>query len=160
MKYKMSEKATTHIQSHFGSEAAAGSVFDENVFPTVASLMDYILTRRPDQIIHQPNLNQAHVYELKELERSGWTGLGKRTDYSSVLSELRNGWPVDFVYVHSFPSTNLVTIICRETSSGLEVVTAFPGEYAPPFPNSGQTPEEIDINKRFWSDRILLRRNN
>jgi hypothetical protein len=158
MNYILSEKAKAHIQLHFGKTAAAGSLFDESVFPTIENLFSYLLLRTPDQIIRQLNSNQAHVYVLHELSSCGWTGLGKRSEYPNIQSEVRNGWNVDFAYIDFFPSTNYVTVICSETELGFLVVTAFPGEYAPPFPNCSQSTDEIEINKRYWSEHILLRK--
>ena len=158
MNYILSEKAKAHLLLHFGTTAVAGSLFDETVFPTTDSLMNYLHFRTPDQVIHQLNSNQAHVYVLHELKHCGWTGLGKRHDYNSIHTEIRNGWTVEFAYVYSFPPTNIVTVICHETEYGLSIITAFPGEYAPPFPDPSQSKDEMEINKKYWSDHILLRK--
>jgi len=60
-------------------------------------------------------------------------------------------WTCD---VAELPSTNLLSIIALKHENMLQIVTLFPGDYAPAFPRGMGDSEEM--NRVFWEGHCLL----
>jgi len=68
----------------------------------------------------------------------------------------RNNYEVWTCEVDELPTTNLLTIIALNQENTLQIVTLFPGDYAPAFPQGLGGEEE---NKRvFWEWHCLMQR--
>lgn len=60
-------------------------------------------------------------------------------------------WTCD---VAELPATNLLSIIALKLENSLQIVTLFPGDYAPAFPRGLGDSEEL--NRVFWEGHCLL----
>jgi hypothetical protein len=68
----------------------------------------------------------------------------------------RNNYEVWTCEVEELPTTNLLTIIALNHENTLQIVTLFPGDYAPAFPQGLGDQEE---KKRvFWEGHCLMQR--
>jgi hypothetical protein len=67
----------------------------------------------------------------------------KRDDYEV--------WSCD---VAELPQSNLLSIITYNQGSSFEIITLFPGDYAPAFPRGLGDSEEM--NRVFWEEHCLL----
>ena len=110
--------------------------------------------------------------------------VSKRVDFSA-LSEKRNVLSIEFgdnigfdllVPVNAsfeYRLSKKINIILIKEAGELHVRTVFPGAYAPPLPASAKTPEEFELNSKFWEkykissfsqfakaeERIIVNRN-
>lgn len=164
MKYKLSPSARSHLLKHFDQSGQSGSHFNTALFPHQEALLTSLETMVPHRVISQSYGREAHVYMIPGTIPSGWLGIGKREDYpdSAVLEEPRNGFPTEFIYVNFLPETFLVTVIadCSGVDDlGMEwnLITAFPGDYAPAFPHQGMSKDDFNHAKLFWQEHILLK---
>lgn len=66
----------------------------------------------------------------------------------------RSNYEVWTYEVEELPTTNLLTIITLNQENTLQIVTIFPGEYAPAFPQGLGGEEEI--NRGFWESHCLM----
>ena len=71
------------------------------------------------------------------------------------LKKIRRGqFEVWSLSVSELPPTWTMTIISRSREESCEIITLFPGEYAPKFPIKGDPNESI--NRLFWEDHAFL----
>ena len=66
----------------------------------------------------------------------------------------RSDYQVWTCQVEELPSTNLLSIIALKQEKTLQIVTLFPGDYAPAFPKGLRDSEEM--NRVFWEGHCLL----
>ena len=161
MKYLLTDRAKKHVEGHFAQNAKSGSIFRPDYFPTIESLLIYILELEPIREIIQSEYSVAHLYEIDALEYVGWKGIGKMSDYpkAKVQEENRNGYMTRFMEVEDLPQTKFVNIVFKYGLNGMELITVFPGNYAPAFPNTSMSKEDFQIALEFWDEHILLKKN-
>ena len=74
--------------------------------------------------------------------------------HSSKYNVNRSDYEVWTCQVEKLPSTNLLSIIALKQEKTLQIVTLFPGDYAPAFPKGLRDSEEM--NRVFWEGHCLL----
>lgn len=160
MKYILSDRAKKHVEVHFAQNAKSGSVFRPDYFPTIESLLNFIVDIVPIREIVQSEYSFAHIYEIEEFEFVGWKGLGKLADYPKfeVREENRNGYMTRFIEIAELPKTNCVCVIYKHCLNGLDLITVFPGIYAPDFPSNSMSKDDFQIASGFWLEHILLKK--
>lgn len=160
MKYTVTEDGRIHVNGHFGNSKSAGSLFRYDIFPDIDSIIDFLIDRQPNKIYYQSNNIQAHEYFIDDLQYIGWLGIGNRNDfeYDQIQSEIRNGKTIQFIQLESLPKTTAITIVSREIgNSNFQIITAFPGHYAPAFPHEKMSQSDLITAKTFWDSHILLK---
>jgi hypothetical protein len=162
MFYSVSETARAHLKTHFGLSEKCGSMFNPVVFPDVNSLLSSLIQMTPVRIIKQSNNREAHEYSFPGLDFTGFNGVGLRRDFpnAAIQTEIRNGFETEFIEVDSIIQTRFVTVIAEPKDTNFDIITVYPGKYAPAFPYAGMGKEEQLIAEKFWKDHILLRLNN
>ena len=70
----------------------------------------------------------------------------------------RNNYEVWTCEVDELPTTNLLTIIALNQENTLQIVTLFPGEYAPAFPQG--LGDEEEKKRVFWEGHCLMNRKS
>ncbi len=160
MKYLLTDRAKKHVEGHFAQNAKSGSIFRPDYFPAVESLLNYILDLEPIREIIQSEYSVAHLYKINALEYVGWEGVGKMSDYPKVKvqEENRNGSMTRFMEVEDLPQTKLVNVVFKHCLNGMELITVFPGTYAPAFPNASMSKDDFQIASEFWDEHILLKK--
>lgn len=164
MKYLLSDLAKKHVEGHFAQNAKSGSIFRPDYFPTIESLLIYILDFEPIREIIQSEYSVAHLYEINAIEYVGWEGVGKMSDYPKVKvqEENRNGHMTRFIEIAELPTTKFVNIVFNYGLNGMidmELITVFPGMYAPAFPNATMLKDDFLIASEFWNEHILLKKD-
>ena len=161
MKYLLTDRAKKHVEGHFAQNAKSGSVFRPDYFPTIESLLNFMIDIEPIREIIQLEYSVAHLYEINALEYVGWDGVGKMSDYlkAKVQEENRNGYITRFIEIAELPQTKLVNVVSKHCLNGMELITVFPGNYAPAFPNTSMSKDDFLIASEFWDEHILLKRN-
>jgi hypothetical protein len=162
VKYLLSDRAKKHVEGHFAQNAKSGSIFRPDYFPTIESLLKFMVDIEPIREIIQSEYSVAHLYEIDALEYVGWEGVGKLSDYPKVKvqEENRNGYMTRFMEIEELPQTKLVNVVFKNCLNGMELITVFPGNYVPAFPNTSMSKDDFQIASEFWSEHILLKKES
>ena len=162
MKYLLTHRVKKHVEGHFAQNAKSGSIFRPDYFPTIESLLIYIIDLEPIREIIQSEYSVAHLYEINAIEYVGWEGVGKMSDYpkAKVQEENRNGYMTRFMEIEDLPQTKFVNIVFKHCLNGMELITVFPGTYAPACPNASMSQEDFQIASEFWDEHILLKKHS
>lgn len=160
MKYLLSNRTKKHVEGHFAQNAKSGSIFRPDCFPNIESLLIYILDLEPIREIIQSEYSVVHLYQINALEYVGWEGIGKMSDYpkAKVQEENRNGCMTRFIEIVELPTTKFVNVVFKQCLNGMELITVFPGMYAPAFPNASMSMDDLQIALEFWDEHILLKK--
>jgi len=160
VKYLLTDRAKKHVEGHFAQNAKSGSIFRPDYFPTIESLLMYMLGLEPIREIFQSEYSVAHLYQINALEYVGWEGVGKMSDYPKAIvqEENRNGFMTRFIEIDDLPQTKLVNVVSKHCLNGMELITIFPGMYAPAFPSNSMTKDDFQIASEFWDENILLKK--
>ena len=160
MKYLLSDRAKKHVEGHFAQNAKSGSIFRPDFFPTIESLLNFMVDIEPIREIVQSENSVAHLYEIDGLEYVGWEGVGKLLDYPKlkVQEENRNGYMTRFIEIPELPRTKFVNVVFKHCLNDMELITVFPGMYAPAFPNATMLKDDFLIASEFWNAHILLKK--
>ncbi len=162
MKYLLTDRAKKHVEGHFAQNAKSGSIFRPDYFPTIESLLIYILDLEPIREIIQSEYSIAHLYEINAIEYLGWEGVGKMSDYPNVKvqEENRNGFMTRFMEIEELPQTGLINVVFKQCFNVMELITVFPGTYAPAFPNASMSKDDLQIALEFWDEHILIKKQS
>jgi len=160
VKYLLTDRAKKHVEGHFAQNAKSGSIFRPDYFPTIESLLMYMLGLEPIREISQSEYSVAHLYQINALEYVGWEGVGKMSDYPKAIvqEENRNGFMTRFMELEELPQTKLVNVVFKHCLNGMDLITVFPGTYAPAFPNASMSKDDLQIALEFWDEHILLKK--
>jgi hypothetical protein len=160
VKYLLSNRTKKHVEGHFAQNAKSGSIFRPDCFPNIESLLIYILDLEPIREIIQSEYSVVHLYQINALEYVGWEGIGKMSDYpkAKVQEENRNGCMTRFIEIVELPTTKFVNVVFKQCLNGMELITVFPGMYAPAFPNASMSMDDLQIALEFWDEHILLKK--
>ena len=160
MKYLLTDRAKKHVEGHFAQNAKSGSIFRPDYFPTIESLLMYMFGLEPIREISQSEYSVAHLYQINALEYVGWEGVGKMSDYPKAIvqEENRNGFMTRFMELEELPQTKLVNVVFKHCLNGMDLITVFPGTYAPAFPDASMSKDNLQIALEFWDEHILLKK--
>lgn len=160
MKYLLSDRAKKHVEGHFAQNAKSGSIFRPDYFPAVESLLNFMVDIEPIREIIQSEYSVAHLYEIDALEYVGWEGVGELSDYPKVKvqEENRNGYMTRFIEIAELPTTKFINVVFKQCLNGMELITVFPGMYAPAFPCNSMSKDDFQIASEFWEEHILLKK--
>jgi hypothetical protein len=110
------------------------------------------------EIISQTNGNRAFRYKISCKGGIGANTLINiqsipQTDKSTLKKVIRNGFQVNVVERNFFDPTNELVLICNSLN---EVITVFPGMYAPAFPTQLVDKNEVDAAQLFWDNHAFI----
>ena len=156
-KYQISPTRIDYVKKHFEGYTVVGSCFYPNVFQNPFELMNYINSRIPNQIIQQENQTQAHLFKAEFA-----VGTCALSDLNSLKNpdiqyETRDGMSTRFAWVDALPETSHFCVIVEGSHSPFEIITLFPGEYAPPFPHAKQSEKASIVSMEFWEKHVLVK---
>ena len=157
--YKLSKERQAHLNIHFVDSQDGGSIFYKDVFASPIELLNYINSNNPSEIIFQLNGRETHVFNCEHLGYIGNTGIASRkeVDSNSIVKENRNGFMVEVALVSELQVTNTFCVVIEKEGVDLNIITAFPGPYAPSFPYNGQNESDYQLSVIFWNKHVLLR---
>jgi hypothetical protein len=147
-----SSEAINHALSSIGSKFYTR--FTENPYELIQQLSH--LT--PLEIISQTNGNRAFRYKMHCEGGIGTNNLVNiqaipQRDKSTLKKVIRNGFEVNVVERNFFDPTNELVLICNSLN---EVITVFPGMYAPAFPTQLVDKNEVDAARLFWDNHAFV----
>ncbi len=129
--------------------------FCNNPFDLIQKINHY----SPYEIINQSNGNRAVVYKIPFTGGIGTNTIIKlkdiqQTDKARIKKVIRNGFYVNMLERNFFDFTNQLVVICNHLN---EVITVFPGSYAPAFPTQLTNPDEIKASILFWENHTFIK---
>jgi hypothetical protein len=155
--YQLSQEAKSHLLSHFNNNMP-GSYFDIEVLPNPESVLSYLSDKTTNQIIVQANGTEVHMYNF-DIE-IGFDGI----EHLSKINPLdinkfgRNGHVINYGLIkQKLTRTSQLCIVAKKLNQSYEVLTMFPGKYAPPTPNVNQSPQFYLECKDFWDKHLLIK---
>jgi hypothetical protein len=157
--YKLNKERIAHLNIHFTNSKDVGSIFYKDVFASPFELLSYINNNNSSEIIIQLNGRETHVFNCEHLGYVGKTGIASRkeVDINSIIKESRNGFMVEVALVSELQVTNKFCVVIEKVEDDLNIITAFPGPYAPSFPYEGQIKADHQLSEIFWNTHVLLR---
>jgi hypothetical protein len=60
--------------------------------------------------------------------------------------------------LEELPQTKLVNVVFKHCLNGMDLITVFPGTYAPAFPDASMSKDNLQIALEFWDEHILLKK--
>jgi hypothetical protein len=160
MKYVIDKNTKKHISGHFDEKNSLGSCFRVDHFPNVDILLATLEKYQPVDQIEGSDNRISDVYLLSDFEFIGWYGIGLKINFpgSSIQFQSRNGFSTEFIETAHLPKTKYVTVVYKEQNGNNNIITLFPGPYAPAFPHIKMKAEEFNYATQYWSDHILLKK--
>jgi hypothetical protein len=172
---RLSVKTAFYLLKHFEKiDSEIEKIFHEAGFEkndieiqlkTIGSKFDHRFCRNPFEIlstlkkgkmleeIHQSNHRIARTYEFSEIVGTDQVLGSNVIDSKKVVPLLRNDQIIQVIYQEKLPSTRHLVIV---ESANKEIITAFPGKYAPPFPNNKLNPSENKLAETFWENHVFV----
>ena len=144
-----------------------GSKFYDPPFKGVYSLLDYIeknwytkhlISFEKDILITRLTLNRNEF--PKGIGNDGLVSLNSlnELEQSKVYKKERKPY-----IVNSYPTSNKFPtwefIVISKTAPSVELITIYPGTFAPPFPTESMTPEFFKECDEFWNAHALIESN-
>ena len=137
------------------SIATIGSKFFNTFCSNPFQLSIIINNSNPVESISQSNGNSIFIYSFQESDGIGTDNLINLNnllplEINNLKVETRNNFKIKIVEKASFVKTNQLVVVASQENN--EIITAFPGQYAPPFPN-----HLSDTKSKIASERFLGR---
>ena len=158
--FYLSDSHRMHVLRHFHNSEIAGSHFYTSVFKNPEELLSFINKTEPIRTIPQNKNRKAYCFCTSDGQPVGTSGIALRSDLSpeQIVFEAREGFDMEIGTVDKLPETSEFCVVADSTSEGWEIITAFPGKYAPPFPQKHQDQIEYELSASFWKQHILLKK--
>lgn len=139
-----------HALSSIGSKFYAS--FCANPFELIQKIAYFT----PFEVIPQPNGNRAFRYKIAF---DGGIGTNALINIKTILHAdkikkvIRNGFQVNTIERNFFDPTNELVVVCNPLN---EVITVFPGMYAPAFPSQLVDENEVEAAGLFWEHHVFI----
>jgi hypothetical protein len=148
-----------HILQHFHGSEEAGSVFHAECFPTPEDLLRYLNERKPFEVKAEFAEREVWLYNANEFASIGTLGLAKRSDIAdvSIVSLQRGKFIHEVALVEKLPLTSFIYVVVKRSGEHYNLITAFPGNIAAPFPSRKQSPHKRKLSVAFWKEHVLLK---
>ncbi len=152
------------IQNNYTNEliesalCSSGSKFNYRFCKNPFELIEKIERLQPLHFFKQENGNEVYIFTIE----SNFIGVDNLipledltlTERSKIKYELRNGYEIGTFTTKKMHPTKECVLVLKSDSN--EVVTIFPGIYAPPFPISIAN-EELKLKAEyFWANHLFL----
>jgi hypothetical protein len=142
--------------------ATIGSKFFNTFCSNPLHLSKIINNSNPVESISQSNGNSIFIYSFHE---SGGIGNDNLINVNNLLPfelkylkvEKRNNFKIKIVEKEGFVKTNELVVVASKENN--EIITAFPGQYAPPFPIHLSEPKSKIASERFWEEHAFIEIN-
>ncbi len=158
MKYCISDHALQHVNKHFNVNGKLdGSKFNLELFSTPSELITFCNSNQPYEMLMQENGREAHIFKLID-SIVGKCAIDLKQNYSekSIYLEDIDGYVIQCVKSDILPNTNQFCLIVQPNKEKYDIITMYPGEYAPPLPNSKFSKEFNEFCIVFWESNVLL----
>ena len=138
--------------------AISGSKFNYQFCKNPFELIEKIQRFQPLHFFKQENGNEVYIFVIE----SNFIGVDNLipladltlTEHSKIKYELRNGFEIGTFATKKMNPTKGCVLVLKSDSN--EVVTIFPGIYAPPFPISIVNKDLKVKAEYFWANHLFL----
>jgi hypothetical protein len=130
-----------------------GSKFQHALCQNPFQLESLVKDKEPIEQIIQSNGRIALVYEFEQPIGTEQIISRGAIHQKEIFQLDRNGNQIEAVRYDYLPLTNNLVIV--KTNEGAWI-TAFPGKYAPAFPSTWMTKEEITFATDFWQNHVFI----
>ncbi len=115
-----------------------------------------IIDRVPSKIIHQENGNVVYSYLFED-----FIGIDSLIhvenlspkEQTNIQKEIRNGFEVQTISSKKANKTKQLNVVFSKSNN--EIITIFPGIYAPPFPKDEMDQELKNSSTSFWNNYVM-----
>lgn len=133
-----------------------GSKFMTSFCQHPFELEKFIGQMEPLEQIVQSNGRIASVYQFEKKIGTDQVIEKEHTQASEIIHLERNGITIAAVERKELPSTNHLVVV-KSTQGAW--ITAFPGKYAPAFPSTWMSSEELNFATIFWQNHLFIIQN-
>ena len=138
----------------------AGSKFDANFASNPREIIEILNPHPPYQVIPQVNKRTAYLYLFEE--SIGWDSIMDVNqippgDIAKIKEEKRGDHTVRFIERTESPQTNQIVAVVDSESNN--VITLFPGSYAPALPSLDQSKTDFDQSTAFWGTHVFIKQS-
>jgi hypothetical protein len=133
-----------------------GSKFLASFCQSPLQLDTLLDTKEPFEQIVQSNGRIADVYQFEKKIGTDQVIEKEHTEASEIIHLERNGITIAAVERKELPSTNHLVVV-KSTQGAW--ITAFPGKYAPAFPSTWMSSEELNFATIFWQNHLFIIQN-
>ena len=142
--------------------ATIGSKFFNTFCSNPFQLSKIINNSNPVESFNQSNGNCIFIYSFHESDRIGNDNLINLNnllplELYNLKVETRNNFKIKIVEKASFVKTNQLVVVASKANN--EIITAFPGQYAPPFPIHLSDTKSKIASERFWEEHAFIEIN-
>lgn len=130
-----------------------GSKFLASFCNSPLQLDKLLETKEPFEKIVQSNSRIAYVYQFEKKIGTDQVIEKKYIEASEIIQLDRNDRLILAVQLQELPSTNQLVVV--KSAEGAWI-TAFPGKYAPAFPSTWMTKEELNFATIFWQNHLFI----
>lgn len=144
------------------SIATIGSKFFNTFCSNPFQLSKIINNSKPVESFNQSNGNCVFIYSFHESDGIGNDNLINLSnllllELNNLKVETRNNFKIKIVQKVSFVKTNQLVVVASKENN--EIITAFPGQYAPPFPIHLSDTKSKIASERFWEEHAFIEIN-
>jgi hypothetical protein len=108
-------------------------------------------------MLMQENGREAHIFKLIDsIVGKCAVDLKQNHPEKSIYLEDKDGYLIQCVKSDILPNTNQFCLIVQSNEGKYEIITMYPGEYAPPLPNSKFTADYNEFCNDFWESKVLI----
>jgi hypothetical protein len=135
------------------------SIFLKTFCNNPFELLQKIQVLNPKSEIIQSNGNVALLFENDSNEIWGLDTLISLDmlsplERNEIKISLKSGYNVQSITTKKPKPTREAVVVFNSASN--QVITIYPGKYAPPFPNSLKTSEETKTSQEFWENHVFI----
>ena len=144
------------------SIATIGSKFFNTFCSNPFQLSIIINNSNPVESFNQSNGNCIFIYSFQESDGIGNDNLINLNnllplELKNLKVEKRNNFKIKIVEKESFVKTNQLVVVAAKENN--EIITAFPGQYAPAFPIHLSDTKSKIASERFWEEHAFIEIN-
>ena len=156
IKYVGIGKSNIEIQAQVNT---VGSKFDPSFCDSPFQIGEKIKLGKLIETIEQSNGRKAELFEFTQITgEQNVVSISElnETEKSYIQAEKRGGFEVKVFTTERQFYTNKLTVI---SSASNELITCFPGGYAPAFVSDWMSDREKTLSKSFWDQHLFKKYN-
>lgn len=130
-----------------------GSKFYNSFCTSPFNLETQLKRAKPIEQIIQSNGRIAQVYQFDQLIGTELVIEKEKVNQDQIILLERNGNLIEAVQLHELPHTNQLVVVKSKEDAW---ITAFPGKYAPAFPNEWMNETEKSVATVYWQNHLFI----
>ncbi len=131
-----------------------GSKFDSAHISGYRELLELINTNEPTDVIEQINGRKAFIFNFNHEIGTDFiqnTRALSTLQKSQIITDNRLGYSIRCIKMKAQHTKQLVVV-----TEGLNLITSYPGTYAPPLPKDTMDAALFEQCSRFWENHVFI----